>query len=92
MIRSFLHTGMENYFLTGSKAGIHSAYAVKLRRQLTLLNTAKNEKRMDVPGWDLQPLKGELADAWSIKVYANWRMTFAFEDENAILVDYRDFH
>jgi toxin HigB-1 len=92
MIRSFRHAGLESFFLTGSKAGIQPAHAVKLRRPLTLLNTAKNAKRMDVPGWDLHPLKGTLADHWSVKVNANWRMTFTFEDEQAILVDYQDYH
>jgi proteic killer suppression protein len=92
MIRSFRHAGLETFYLTGSKAGIQPAHAVKLRRQLTLLNTAKNAKRMDVPGWDLHPLKGTLAEHWSVKVSANWRMTFTFEDEQAILVDYRDYH
>jgi proteic killer suppression protein len=47
---------------------------------------------MNVPGWDLHPLKGKLAAHWSIKVNGNWRMTFTFEDENAILVDYQDYH
>jgi toxin HigB-1 len=92
MIRSFRHGGLEKFFITGSKAGIQPAHAIKLRRQLTLLNTAKNEKRMNVPGWNLHPLKGELADHWSVKVNGNWRMTFTFEDENAVLVDYRDYH
>ena len=92
MIQSFRHTGLKNFFLTGSKAGIQPAHAARLRRQLTLLNTARNEKRMNVPGWELHPLKGDLADHWSIKVNANWRLIFAFEDENAILVDYRDYH
>lgn len=92
MIRSFRHAGLEKFFLTGSKAGIQPAHAVKLRRQLTLLNTAKNANRMDVPGWDLHPLKGKFADHWSIKVDGNWRMTFKFEEECAILVDYQDCH
>jgi len=92
MIRSFRHAGLENFYLTGSKAGIQPAHAVKLRRQLTLLNTAKGPKRMDVPGWDLHPLKGTRTDHWSVKVNANWRMTFTFEDEQAILVDYLDYH
>jgi proteic killer suppression protein len=92
MIRSFRHAGLENFYLTGSKAGIQPAHGVKLRRQLTLLNTAKNANRMDVPGWDLHPLKAKLADHWSIKVNGNWRMTFKFQDENAILVDYQDYH
>ncbi|MGB8261355.1 MAG: type II toxin-antitoxin system RelE/ParE family toxin [Terracidiphilus sp.] len=78
--------------MTGSKAGIQPAHATRLRRQLTLLNTAKNANRMNVPGWDLHPLKGNLADHWSVRVSENWRMTFAFKDENAILVDYQDYH
>ena len=92
MIQSFRHAGLEKFFLTGSKAGIQPAHAVKLRLQLTLLNTAKNEQRMNVPGWDLHPRKGNLAGHWSVKVNGNWRMTFAFEDEQAILVNYQDYH
>ena len=92
MIQSFRHAGLETFFLTGSKAGIQPAHAVKLRLQLTLLNTARNEQRMNVPGWDLHLLKGKLARHWSIKVNGNWGMTFTFEDEQAILVDYQDYH
>jgi proteic killer suppression protein len=92
MIRSFRHPGLEKFFLTGSKAGIQPAQAVKLRRQLTLLNTAKSANRMNVPGWELHPLKGMLTDHWSIKVNGNWRMTFTFENEDVILVDYQDYH
>jgi proteic killer suppression protein len=47
---------------------------------------------MDVAGWDLHLLRGDLKDHWLIKVNGNWRMTFRFENENAILVDYRDYH
>jgi proteic killer suppression protein len=92
MIRSFRHAGLEKFYRTGSKAGIQPAHETKPRRQRTLLNTAQNANRMDVPGWDLHPLKGALANHWSIKVNGNWRMTFTFEDENAILVDYQDYH
>jgi proteic killer suppression protein len=92
MIQSFRHAGLQRFFLTGSKAGIQPAHAARLRRQLTLLNTAKDEKRMNVPGWKLHLLKGMRLNHWSIKVDGNWRMTFTFKDENAILVDYRDYH
>jgi toxin HigB-1 len=92
MIQSFRHAGLEKFYLTGSKAGIQPVHAAKLRMQLSLLNTAKNANRMNVPGWDLHPLKGTLAEHWSIKVNGNWRMTFTFQNENAILVDYQDYH
>ena len=91
MIQSFRHAGLEKFFRAGSKAGIQPAYETKPRRQLSLLNTARDANRMNIPGWDLHLLKGKLADHWSIRVNGNWRMTFAFENENAILVDYQDY-
>jgi proteic killer suppression protein len=47
---------------------------------------------MNVPGWKLHSLKGELAGQWSVWVSGNWRLTFAFEGDDAVLVDYRDYH
>jgi proteic killer suppression protein len=47
---------------------------------------------MDIPGWDLHLLKGKLSGHWSLKVNGNWRMTFTFEEEQAVLVDYQDYH
>jgi toxin HigB-1 len=92
MIRSFRHAGLEKFFNTGSKAGIQPAHARKLAIQLGTLNIARVPVAMDVPGWDLHPLKGDLVNHWSVKVNANWRMTFKFEGEDAILVDYLDYH
>jgi proteic killer suppression protein len=47
---------------------------------------------MNVPGWNLHPLQGELAGHWAVKVNGNWRLTFHFEGQDAILVDYQDYH
>ena len=40
-------------------------------------------------GWRLHPLT---TGDWSVWVNGNWRLTFAFEGEDAVLVDYRDYH
>ena len=47
---------------------------------------------MNLSGWGLHPLKGRLADHWSVKVSGNWRLTFAFEDGDAVFVDFQDYH
>lgn len=47
---------------------------------------------MNVPGWRFHALSGELAGHWAVWVDQNWRLTFAFEGEDAVLVDYRDSH
>jgi proteic killer suppression protein len=92
MIKSFAHKGLEKFFTKGSKAGINPAHADKLRRQLARLNTAITPQQMDVAGWKLHALTGELAGHWSIWVSGNWRLTFRFEGEDAEIVDYQDYH
>ncbi|MGH9820127.1 MAG: type II toxin-antitoxin system RelE/ParE family toxin [Pyrinomonadaceae bacterium] len=92
MIKSFRHRGIEKFFKTGSKAGIQPKHAEKLRLQLLALNNASRPRDMDAPGWRLHSLHGEMTDHWSIEVNGNWRLTFSFEETNAILVDYQDYH
>jgi hypothetical protein len=47
---------------------------------------------MNVPGWKLHPVKGNLNGRWSVWVGGNWRLTFAFDGDDAVLVDYQDYH
>ena len=54
-----------------------------------MLDKAKQTKDMSAPGWRLHQLSN---GHWSIWVNGNWRMTFYFEGEDAILVDYQDYH
>ena len=92
MIKSFRHNGIERFFKIGSKAGIQPKHTEKLKRQLFALDNSKRPEDMNAPGWRLHQLKGDLAGHWSIDVSGNWRLTFAFEGEDAILVDYQDYH
>lgn len=92
MIKGFRHKGLKKFFETGSKKGIQADHAQKLKRQLALLDSAEKPEDMDYPGWDLHPLKGELAKHWSVKINGNWRMTFLFENGDAYLIDYQDYH
>ena len=91
-IKSFRHKGLEEFFRTGSKAGIQAAHAKKLGRQLHALDNATAPEQMGVPGWGLHPLKGDLAGYWSVWVNASWRLTFTFDGQDAELVDYQDYH
>jgi proteic killer suppression protein len=92
MIKSFRHGGVEKFFTTGSKAGIQPAHAANLSLQLFQLNRAKAASDMGAPGWELHPLRGDLKRHCGVKVNGDWRLTFTFEGENAILVDYQDYH
>ncbi len=92
MIKSFDHKGLESFFTKGSKAGIQANHAAKLRMQLTALHTAVGIDDMRLPGWRLHPLSGRRKDTWSIWVNGNWRVTFVFENGNAYIVNYEDYH
>ncbi|MCL2021127.1 MAG: type II toxin-antitoxin system RelE/ParE family toxin [Betaproteobacteria bacterium] len=92
MIKSFLHKGIQTFFDTGSKAGIRPDHAKRLRMQLAVLDAAVSPSGMDVPGWKLHRLTHELSGHWAVTVNGNWRLTFVFEGEDAILVDYQDYH
>lgn len=92
MIRSFKHKGIERFFLAGSKAGIQPKHEARLRIQLTTLNLASTPTDMNRAGWDWHALKGDLKGHWAVTVNGNWRLTFAFEGSDAILVDYQDYH
>lgn len=92
MIKSFRHKGLRRFFETGSTSGIQASHAKRLRILLVALETAQTIDDMDIPGFRLHPLKGDLDGRWSVTVSGNWRMTFEFRDGNAYVVDYEDYH
>ena len=92
MIKSFKHKGLKNYFESGTTRGIQAAHSKKLRLQLAALDTATSIDDMDIPGYQLHPLKGNRKGFWSISVNGNWRVTFEFSDGNAFILDYEDYH
>jgi toxin HigB-1 len=88
VIRSFRHKGVETFFRTGKTTGIQVKHAKRLRLQLGRLNPASAPH--DV--WRLHPLKGRLVGHWAVWVDSHWRLTFTFENGDAVLVDYQDYH
>ena len=73
-------------------AGIQATQAKRLRLMLSALDTAIAIDDMNIPGFDLHPLKGSRKSIWSISISGNWRLTFKFEDGNAYIVNYEDYH
>lgn len=92
MIKSFRHKGIRDFFATGNQSGINAAHAAKLRRQLAHLNASTEALHMKIPGWNLHQLSGQLKNHWSVSVNGNWRLTFTFDNQDAVLVDYQDYH
>ncbi len=92
MIISFAHKGLEKFFLTGSKAGIQPRHAKRIRLILAQLHQARTIDDMRIPTLRLHELKGDREGVWAVTVQANWRITFRFEDGDAEVVNYEDYH
>lgn len=92
MIKSFKHKGLKKYYDTGSKAGIQASHAKKLKLILSTIDGAKVVSDTDFPGANLHPLKGDKKDLWSVAVNGNWRITFKFENGDAYILNYEDYH
>ena len=92
MIRSYRHKGLKRFAETGSKTGVQAKHVQRLRRLLTALDVARRPEDMNAPGNDLHPLKGDLDGHWSVSISGNWRLTFLFDGEDVVMVDYQDYH
>jgi len=92
MMLSFKHKGLRQFYETGTTAGIQASHRNRLRMMLTALETATHIADMDIPGFRLHQLKGRRKGIWSISVSGNWRITFEFENGNAHIVNYEDYH
>jgi len=92
MINSFRHKVLRKLFETGGTSGIQASHSHRLRMQLAALDTAHTIEDMNIPGFRLHQLKGQMRGRWSINVNGNWRLTFEFQDGNAYVLDYEDYH
>lgn len=92
MILGWKHKGLRLFFETGSTSGIRPDHSRRLAHILTVLNRAENPEDLNLPGWRLHQLKGNLSGFWSITVTANWRVIFRFVETDVELVSYLDYY
>jgi toxin HigB-1 len=92
MIRKFKHSGLEKYFLRGTKSGIQARHIDRIRLILARLHVAINPQDMNLPGLELHELRGRRKGTWTVKVSGNWRITFKFDGVDAVDVNYEDYH
>jgi len=92
MIKTWQHKGLKQFYDTGSKAGIKPEHAKRLKLILQFLDAATKPEDMNLPKMQFHGLSGGLAGYYTVSVNGNWRVIFQFEGQDAILVDYLDYH
>jgi len=92
MIGTFRHRGLKRFYEKGDASKLHAKHVGKIRLILTRLEAATTPDEMNVPGYGLHQLNGALKGFWAVKVDKNFRIIFRFEGDNAIYIDYVDYH
>jgi proteic killer suppression protein len=92
MIQGFRHKGLKRLFEDGQAKGVRPDHLEKIENILAVLNRAGEPEDMNLPGFHLHPLKGDLKGFWSVTVRANWRIIFRFQEGDAYEVDLVDYH
>jgi len=76
----------------GEGRGIRPDMLEKVERILTILDSAASPDALDLPGYRLHKLKGDLKGFWSVTVRANWRIVFRFHETDVFDVELIDYH
>ena len=92
MIKSFRHRGLQRLYERGDRSRINPILVEKVETALGLLDVAETPEAVNLPGYRLHPLRGDLRGFWSIRVSGNWRIIFRFDDRDVCEVDLVDYH
>jgi len=92
VIRSFKHRGLKRLYERDDRSGIRPDLVDTVEEIMTVLDDADSPQELNLPGYRLHPLKGDLKRFWSVTVRANWRIIFRFEGTDAFDVELIDYH
>jgi proteic killer suppression protein len=90
VIRSFRHKGLRKFWEDDATSGLHGSVD-RVSRILDLLDAARVPEDMNVIGFYFHRLAGKPV-RYSVRVTANWRITFEWDGDDALRVDLEDYH
>ena len=92
MIKSINSKPLRLFYQKDDASKLPASQLGKISLIMSLLDAAAKPDDMDFPGSGLHKLSGDLNDFWAVKVNANYRIIFKFDDEGVTDVDYLDYH
>jgi toxin HigB-1 len=92
-IASIRHKGLRRFFEGGNAKGLVGDVD-RIRKMLVFIAAAEALEELTVPpNYGLHPLTGDRVGTWAMTVTRNWRLTFAIDDEGALIdMDLEDYH
>ena len=91
MIRSFKHKGLAELFENGRSRRVRADLHARCLRRLEALDQADLLRDLNLPGFGLHLLHGK-PQRYSISVNGPWRITFEWEEGDAVRVGFEQYH
>ena len=88
----FRHAGLRRFWEREDASRLPASHIARINRLLDDLAAAETPADMNLPGLRLHQLSGNRRGTWSVRVSGNLRLTFRFEDSEAVDIDLEDYH
>jgi proteic killer suppression protein len=93
VIRTFGDGETERFYTEGRSRRMPTEIRRRAAMRLLQLNAATRVEDLRLPPSNrLEPLRGDRAGQWSIRINAQWRVCFRFENGDAFDVEIVDYH
>ena len=92
MIKSFNSKALADLWSTGRTAKIDAKVHKRILVRLDRLDVATAPEQLNLPGFDFHALKGFKPTRYTVHVNGPWCITFEFDRDDAVRVDFEQYH
>jgi proteic killer suppression protein len=92
MIASFRSRALKRFWERSETRRLPPASVERITLILDRLDAATVPEDLDLPGLGFHPLRGSRKGEFAVLITRNWRITFGWQDGDAIDVDLEDYH
>lgn len=92
MITSFRSRSLKRFWERDDASKLPHDRVGRIAMFLDRLDASTRPEDMNLPGFGFHQLSGKSKGRYAVSVSANWRITFAWLDQDAIDVDFEDYH
>lgn len=92
MILSFRSRSLKRFWERNDVSRLPPNRITRITILLDRLDASVKPEDMNLPGFGFHQLSGQNRGRYAVSVSANWRITFAWQDEDAIDVDFEDYY
>jgi len=92
MIRGFRRRALRRLYEDDARRSVSAEHVEKTARVLARLDVATRPEQLDLPGFRLCRLEGDLSGYWSVTVGGNWRIIFRFNLGDTTEIDLVEYH